>query len=305
MSSEILALCPNCASSVEFDDRFCESCGTQLIESVDTAHEEHHDIDLDVAAGTTHRGRVHRRNEDALHLQRVRDAVVAVVCDGVSSSVAADSASRVAADAAGRALFAAFASSTTDIGHAVDTAMHAAQDAVSRVPWQPARDRSAPSCTAVVAVWDGRAVTVCGVGDSRAYWVGATTAERLTVDDSWAQEQVDSGAMTEDEADADRRAHQITRWLGVDAPDEPYIVRRFVPPEPGRLVVCSDGCWNYIASAAAFAEAVRAVDGAAPLAVSRSLVDHALAGGGHDNITVAVVDVLDPPGTAPITGGEQ
>jgi serine/threonine protein phosphatase PrpC len=182
--------------------------------------------------------------------------------------------------------------------------MRAAQDAVTRVPWKAARDRSAPSCTAVAAAWDGQAVSVCGVGDSRAYWVGATTAARLTVDDSWAQEQVDAGTMTEAEADGDVRAHQITRWLGVDAPEDPFVINRFVPPEAGRLVVCTDGCWNYAPGPEAFAATVRAHDEEPPLAVSRALVDHALAGGGHDNITVAVVDIVPPP-DAVITGGEQ
>jgi hypothetical protein len=43
--------------------------------------------------------------------------------------------------------------------------------------------------------------------------------------------------MTEQEAENDPRGHQITRWLGVDAPPEPTNVTRYVPDLPGRLAV--------------------------------------------------------------------
>ena len=125
------------------------------------------------------------------------------------------------------------------------TAIAAAHDAVVRVPWRQARSLAAPSCTFVGAVWDGTTVTVCGIGDSRAYWVG-TSSRLLTVDDSWAQEQVDAGTMSEADAGADSRARTPSpAGSGADAPDEPFPVSSFVPDEPGRLVVCSDGLWNY------------------------------------------------------------
>ena len=104
MSSDVMTECPNCAEPVLLDDRFCETCGTQLLDDDTVDDRDHREIEVGTAAGVTDRGRVHRRNEDALSLQCVADTVIAVVCDGVSSSVAADSASRVAADVAGRVL---------------------------------------------------------------------------------------------------------------------------------------------------------------------------------------------------------
>jgi serine/threonine protein phosphatase PrpC len=69
-------------------------------------------------------------------------------------------------------------------------------------------------------------------------------------------------------------------------------VTSFVPDGPGRLVVCSDGLWNYAPNASEIAEFVaRVPTDAAPLEVSRALVEAALAAGGHDNVTVAIVDV--------------
>ena len=47
----------------------------------------------------------------------------------------------------------------------------------------------------------------------------------------------------------DPRAHMITRWLGADAPDLAPGITTFAPTHPGRVVVCSDGLWNYTPAA--------------------------------------------------------
>ena len=135
-------------------------------------------------------------------------------------------------------------------------------------------------------------IAAAWLGDSRAYWIAGEDSRLLTVDHSWATEQVADGLMSEDEAMADARAHAITRWLGVDAANEAPDTVVFEPPGTGRLLVCSDGLWNYASGADDLARRIGELPaGAAPAVVARSLVDLALAAGGRDNITVAVVDV--------------
>jgi serine/threonine protein phosphatase PrpC len=289
--SDLATACPQCGVTAPIEDRFCEACGARLAPIADGDSEgARREIDAGPAAGLTNAGLAKHKNQDALYLQSVDDVVIAVVCDGVSSSVAADAAARVACTAAGRAL----SETVSTIGPepAMRAAAAVAQRAVRGVPWAPETRLAAPSCTFVAAVWDGRQVTVGSIGDSRAYWIDGEAQQLLTVDDSWVQEQVDAGLMTEPEAAGDPRAHQITRWLGADAPEGPPAITVFVPQRPGRLVVCSDGLWNYASAAGDIAALVRASDSAAaPLHVARSLVDHALAKGGQDNITVAVVDI--------------
>src|SRR5512142_3334436 len=72
---------------------------------------DHVEVDLGPAAGVSNRGLRHHRNEDAMALDTAQapdgPAVVAVVCDGVSSSARPDQASLVAADAALPVLLAA------------------------------------------------------------------------------------------------------------------------------------------------------------------------------------------------------
>jgi serine/threonine protein phosphatase PrpC len=61
------------------------------------------------------------------------------------------------------------------------------------------------------------------------------------------------------------------------------------------VVVCTDGLWNYAEAADEMAQAVPADAAARPLHTARVLVGHALDGGGHDNVTVAVVPFPTPP----------
>ena len=91
--------------------------------------------------------------------------------------------------------------------------------------------------------------------------------------------------------------HAITRWLGADAPEQPCPVRAFRPTRPGRLLVCTDGLWNYTPEPGDLARRLAADQAPTPLTATRALVRHALARGGHDNVTVAVGEIAPPPGT--------
>jgi serine/threonine protein phosphatase PrpC len=144
----------------------------------------------------------------------------------------------------------------------------------------------------VSAVITGPVFTVGWIGDSRAYWIPddrALPAARLTEDDSWAARMVSAGLMTEAEAYADARAHAITGWLGADAVEVDPHVSAFQPEGPGVIVVCTDGLWNYAESAPEMAEAIPADARTRPLHSARALLGLALDGGGHDNVTVAVL----------------
>jgi serine/threonine protein phosphatase PrpC len=59
------------------------------------------------------------------------------------------------------------------------------------------------------------------------------------------------------------------------------------PDRSGLVVLCTDGLWNYVDHADALAATLPR--GAALMDVARTLVRHARAGGGHDNVTVAVL----------------
>ncbi len=211
----------------------------------------------------------------------------------MSVSAAAQAAAAVAAEVVGQTLLTALEVGAVDDWRAVMAGALAAGDqAVREVPWLPSGDRDPPSSTVVAAVWDGANVTVGWAGDSRAYWLDSEGPRQLTLDHSWAQEQIAAGTMSQAAAEADGRAHVITRWLGADAPAGEAATAELHARPPGRLVLCSDGLWNHVATTSELADLVDAQAGdVSALDVARSLTATALARGGHDNVTVAVIDI--------------
>jgi serine/threonine protein phosphatase PrpC len=290
--------CVNCGAPPDMIDvdGYCERCGHRQPRPRD-----HHEVDAGWAAGVTDRGLRHHQNEDALYLETTGDqSLVAVVCDGVSSSVNPDVASQAAVEAAGAVLLEALKTRADQLSEATTEAAAAAQAAVLAVPGEPTQDLGAPSCTFVSAVVHEGKITVGWVGDSRAYWLGADDARQLSEDDSWATEEVRAGLMTEQDALNDPNAHAITRWLGADAPPGGPRLTSVEPKTDGRLLLCSDGLWNYAPAVDDLSKLIfSAPEDATTLSLAQALTKFALTAGGHDNITVMVADIH-----APTTKGE-
>lgn len=253
--------------------------------------QDHAELDVGLLAGVTDRGIRHHRNEDAIALRTVHGPEglipLAVVSDGVSSAPRPDEASLAAVHAA-ISVLATAAEKGQDAVEASAAAVRAAAHALQDL----AGPEGAPAATYVSAVAGQDAVTICWLGDSRAYWLAQDPAacSRITRDDSLAEELVAAGLASPEEAMATPQAHVITRWLGADLPDaEPHIIQ-FQPPGPGLLLICSDGLWNYRPEAADLASLVPFPDALTdPLAVAVKLVAFAVDSGGMDNITVALI----------------
>ncbi|MFE4373798.1 PP2C family serine/threonine-protein phosphatase [Streptomyces sp. NPDC056835] len=298
-------LCVACRAGRVDTDGYCENCG-----HAQPRERDHVEQELGAVAAVSDRGLRHHRNEDAFAVSSAAlpdgsPAVVAVVCDGVSSATRPDEASAAAAAAANESLLAALERGTHP-QQSMHEAIVVAAEAVNALATAPGggmehdphRHQNAPACTIVGAVVASGLLVVGWIGDSRAYWIpddrGGPPA-RLTEDDSWAAQMVAAGLMNETEAYADARAHAITGWLGADAYElEPHTAS-FKPDRPGVVVVCTDGLWNYAEGADEMARALPADAARRPLHAAQVLVGHALDGGGHDNVTVAVLPFALPP----------
>ena len=286
--------CAECGWTQISADGYCERCGRRQLTGRD-----HVELDTGYAAGVSDRGRVPRHNEDAMAMTVATApdgtrVTLAVVCDGVSTTPLAADASLAAAQNALRVLAGAVGAGG-DIEAASTAAVAGAARAVAALaPKAPPASSGAPSCTYVSAVVGPASVTLAWLGDSRAYWLArspdAAASCQLTADDSWAAEQVASGALSAGEAYADRRAHAITAWLGADADVVQPHVASFVPAGPGAVLLCSDGLWNYLPDADQLAAAVPNA-ATMPLAAARDFVRIALQAGGHDNITAVLIPV--------------
>ena len=327
--------CQACGGEVA-NDGYCDTCGARASRLRDHFSEQ----PAAWVAAVCDRGIRHTGNEDAVALAADAEPgsrAVLVVCDGVSNTIDSDVASLAAAQAARDILESSRSrgmGTASSLVAAVIARLEAAADAANEAVLEVTRaakdvatadnpvpgssmagssmaDSSASvmtsranpaSCTFVAAVVEQDLLVVGSVGDSRAYWLpdsGAATA--LTVDDSFAQEQISSG-VPRAEAEAGPQAHAITRWLGVDAPDHTPTTATMTLTEPGWLMVCSDGLWNYCSAAPDLATLVKELSAtvlqtsgpsptAEPLALAGALVDWANAQGGQDNITVALARI--------------
>ncbi|MGX1882573.1 PP2C family protein-serine/threonine phosphatase [Streptomyces sp. NPDC055287] len=303
-SGTVAKVCVACRTGRIDEDGYCENCG-----HAQPRERDHMEQELDAVAAVSDRGLRHHRNEDAFAVSAAAlpdgsPAVVAIVCDGVSSATRPDEASAAAATAANEALLESLPRGTHPqqamheaIVAAAESVNSLATDGEHGMEHDPNRHTNAPACTLVGAIVAGGLLVVGWVGDSRVYWVPddrTAPPARLTEDDSWAAQMVAAGLMNEAEAYADERAHAITGWLGADAYElEPHTAS-FKPDRPGVVVVCTDGLWNYAEAAREMAQVAPADAAVRPLHCAQVLVGHALDGGGHDNVTVAVLPFAMP-----------
>lgn len=248
-------------------------------------------MDADVVTGHSARlswgsrsdvGLVRGHNEDSFLVQ---DPVFAV-CDGVGGHAAGEVASAIAVRTISQ-----LAPDTADdarLGAAVEEANSAIISAA-----QSGQGRDGMGCTASAVVIDGSRMAMAHVGDSRVYLLSGGVLVRITHDHSYVEELVDAGEITADEARVHPSRSIITRALGSD-PDM-YADHFTLDVHAGdRIIICSDGLSSMVPDAKI--ESV-AISCATPQAAADTLVSAALEGGGHDNVTVIVVDVEDD-GTA-------
>jgi serine/threonine protein phosphatase PrpC len=286
--------CQGCGSPALGTDGWCEGCGQRR-----PAAARRTELDLGVLATVTDLGHRHQRNEDAVGIGILPGALLAVVCDGVSSTDRADAASHAAVDAATAALLSALADGG-DPERAIEAAVVQAQAAAAATAGPDPGDEP-PSCTFVCATVTSKEVWVGWVGDSRAYWLPDLPDDTdqpvcLTIDDSLGAALTAAG-VEESAVARNPQAGALMRWLGADATDTVPHLRTITPAGPGRVLVCSDGLFRYRPAATDLAAAVLAAGGepaGPPLAAARGLVKLALDEGGHDNVTVALLPFPPP-----------
>jgi protein phosphatase len=148
------------------------------------------------------------------------------------------------------------------------------------------RFRGMGTTATAVGILD-RFLYVAQVGDSRAYLVRNGEAIQLTRDQSYIQHLVESGTITEEEAEKSDHRNMILQALGTS----PVVDVDLTYQELRRgdvLIVCSDGLSKVCARQDLTEAAQRVGD---PAALCDELVDLANLRGGPDNITVIVARV--------------
>jgi PPM family protein phosphatase len=289
-----LLSCPSCGSKLEAGTEFCPHCG------IAPSYPDNFQIaDWPDLVALCNRGVRHPKNEDAVIVKRNKSRSFLALSDGVSHSQRPEVAAHRATTAAAAAFMESPDRSPKDL---LREAVARAQAAVAEIPVDPNLLEYPPCATLTLAVVSPNEIAVAWLGDSRAYFLTRECARLLTRDHSILSRLVNEAHVTAGEALLLPGSHALTRAIGGGVtPEEPDIAI-YAVTEPGLLLLCSDGLWNYAPEPNALYDVVRShtsippPDSVSLLPVAEALVQYACDQGGADNISVALTTIVPPTG---------
>ncbi|MFJ9540126.1 Stp1/IreP family PP2C-type Ser/Thr phosphatase [Streptomyces sp. NPDC101225] len=237
-------------------------------------------LSLRFAAGS-HKGMIREGNEDSGYagprLLAIADGMGGAAAGEVASSEAISTIVALDDDVPG-----------SDILTSLGTAVQRANDQLrGMVEEDPQLEGMGTTLTALL--WTGQRLGLVHVGDSRAYLLRDGVLTQITQDHTWVQRLVDEGRITEEEATTHPQRSLLMRALGSGEHVEPDLSIREVRAGD-RYLICSDGL-SGVVSHQTLEDTLASYQG--PQETVQELIQLALRGGGPDNITVIVADVLD------------
>ncbi len=143
--------------------------------------------------------------------------------------------------------------------------------------------------TVTALLRSGRQLALAHIGDSRAYLLRGGILTQITSDHTFVQMLVDEGRITPEEAETHPQRSVVMRVLG-DVGQAPELDLSIREARPGdRWMLCSDGLTGF-ADIDEISTRLEQIDD--PGACADALIDLALGGGGGDNVTVLIGDVV-------------
>ncbi|HEV8148561.1 MAG TPA: protein phosphatase 2C domain-containing protein [Gemmatimonadales bacterium] len=281
------------------------------VPSADFANPKPRDEDLDFF-GITDKGKVRHDNQDhflvttlhktmrvhvtslpnpeLLELPSQRIASVAMVCDGVGGHAGGEAASRSAVEAIAsyvtHTMQCFFSTVRHDERPLLESLQQAAKESheliAARARESGDRKGMATTLTMFVAVWP--ALYLLQVGDSRCYRFRQGAVERLTRDQTMAEDLRASGVLSEEQAARSPYANVLSSSLG-GASWTPEVSRADLR-QGDVLLLCTDGLTKHVSDE----QIRRRLDElVSSEQVARALLQDALDAGGTDNVTVLVL----------------
>lgn len=224
----------------------------------------------------SHIGQVRTRNEDSLIVGRG----YAVVADGMGGHSKGDVASLMAVSAMKKKIEELKNKDNKKI------LLEAIKSANEEIYDYAIKNNCAGDMgtTVVACLWNEETVTIANVGDSRCYTINDNKIEKITKDHSLIQKLIDSGEITEEEAQQRDDKNVILRAVGCDREVKADIFSRKMKINDV-YILCSDGMSNLVAEDELLDglntdDLQKGVEKLVALANSR---------GGSDNITIAAI----------------
>ncbi|MGN6338065.1 PP2C family protein-serine/threonine phosphatase [Mycobacterium sp.] len=230
-------------------------------------------------AARSDRGLVRANNEDSVYA----GARLLALADGMGGHAAGEVASQL--------VIAALAHLDDDepggdLLAKLDNAVRSGNAAIAaQVEAEPELEGMGTTLTAIL--FAGDRIGLVHIGDSRGYLLRDGELTQITKDDTFVQTLVDEGRITREEAHSHPQRSLIMRALtGHEV--EPTLTMREARAGD-RYLLCSDGLSDPV-SDETILEALQIPDVAE---AAYRLIELALRGGGPDNVTVVVADVVD------------
>ncbi len=228
-------------------------------------------------AAASHRGRIRNNNEDSYAPEssgRGPGPIVLMVADGMGGAVGGEVASRLAVETA-----------MDTEGTPVERVQAANEQVVAAALDNPQLAGMGTTMTLLQLDPDGTG-HLAHVGDSRAYLLRSGELRMLTSDHTVVAEHVAAGRLSQEDALTHPQRSMLTRVLGISFDLE--VDEEVLSLTGGdRMLLCSDGLTNMVSDE----EIASTLASLTPEEAVWTLIEQANRAGGHDNITVVVVDV--------------
>ena len=230
-----------------------------------------------------------QENQDSYGMAETRLGMLVAVCDGMGGGPAGKTASSIATQA-----IIDYVSGASADGNPVsvleDAVVSANEAILAAVSDDPALKGMGTTCVCVLIVKSH--AYIVHVGDSRCYHLRGNNVIFRTSDHSYVGELVRRGTMTEEDARTSRYSNVITRAIGAGTDISPEVDE--VIWRPGdRFALMSDGIWGTMPEPRLVSLLAERSDPATLVPDIAARVD-ALGKnnvGGHDNLTLALVDL--------------
>jgi PPM family protein phosphatase len=238
------------------------------------------------------RGLVRQNNQDAVYagprLLALADGMGGHAAGEVASSLVISAFAPLDEDDPGDDLLAELRHATVE-GNAAIT-RHVAD----------APDLDGMGTTLTAILFAGSRLGLVHIGDSRAYQLREGAFTQITKDDTFVQSLIDEGRITEEEAHTHPQRSLLLRAITGQDVDPSLTIREARAGD--RYLLCSDGL-SGVVSDETLADTLQAYRD--PRECADRMIELALRGGGPDNITCIVADVVDIEfgEDAPIIGG--
>ncbi len=245
------------------------------------------------AYGGTHPGQVREHNEDAMLLD-VRNGVY-VVADGMGGANAGEVASRMVVEEISRqarSLVRSIVDQADDADRGRRWALHYLPQVVEQAnrmifeEAQRTQARKGMGTTVDMLMAVGDDAYICHVGDSRVYLLRDGELFQITEDHSLVNRLLRQGQISPEEAHAHPHKNLITRCVGIQP--QVQVDSLYVDLQPGdRFLLCSDGLTDMVTEE----QLLQLSQHYAGQDLVDACIHAACEAGGHDNVTVIVVEV--------------